>query len=266
MASKISRALSRAQESNRAAFIPFVTGGFPDDQRCLALVKQLAAAGADVIEIGIPFSDPLADGPTIQASSQRALEAGATPAGVLRLAARAAGQVSAPLVIMTYYNPVLQMGADEFARRAAAAGVAGVIIPDLPPEEAGPWITAARAQDLDTIFMATLLTGDRRLRGILRDSRGFLYYVPLAGVTGSGLEIDTTMLKALGQVRRTAGLPVAVGFGVATPEQAAALGRVADGVIVGSALVREMLEAGDPDQGLAAAVSLAQRVRAVLED
>ncbi len=250
MSGAIATAFENAAARERAAFIPYVTGGFPDPDTCLALMQALAESGADLIEVGLPFSDPLADGPTIQATSQRALEAGATPRSVLGLVERAAGLLDIPLVLMTYLNPVLAMGYQDFASAAAAAGAAGVIVPDLPPEEADPWRGAARDSGLDTIFLAAPPTPAERLRRILAASSGFVYYVSLTGVTGSGLELDPTLLAAVSAVRRAAQLPVAVGFGVARPEQARALARVADGVIVGSALMRLMLECRSPAQGL----------------
>lgn len=264
MKSAITRALARAQSENRAAFIPYVTGGFPDDEACLELIRALGQAGADVIEVGIPFSDPLADGPTIQASSQIALTNGATPRGVLDLVAKVEEDVRAPLVIMTYCNPIMQMGEEAFAHAAAQAGVAGVIVPDLPPEEAGAWIEAARTAGVDTIFMATPPTPPERLALLNQVCRGFLYYVPITGVTGSGLEIDDDMLAAIARVREASDLPVAVGFGVAEPEQAAALAHEADGVIVGSALVGTVLTAEDAGEGVAAAQTLARSIKATL--
>lgn len=266
MSSPISHAFAAARGQGRCAFAPFVTGGFPDQAVCLELMATLDQAGADLIEVGLPFSDPLADGPVIQRSSQLALEAGATPAGVLELVARAAGRVAAPLVLMTYINPMLAMGLAEFAARAAGAGVAGVIVPDLPPEEAGPWIEAARGQGLDTIFLAAPNTPPERLARIAALSRGFLYYVSMTGVTGADLALEAGLLDSLQRARQVADLPVAVGFGVATPDQARGLAPAADGVIVGSALVRQMLQAPDPRAGLAACGELARALARSLED
>ncbi len=260
----IADAFRRAADSDRAAFMPFVTGGFPDPQTCLELVLGLERQGADLIELGIPFSDPLADGPVIQHASQLALEAGATPQAVLELAAEATARMQAPLLLMTYCNPVLRMGAAEFAGRAARAGVAGVIIPDLPPEEAQPWLEAAGGQGLDTVFMAAPTTPPDRLERVAALSRGFLYYVSLTGVTGSELSLDRGIGEALARARRVSPVPVAVGFGVATPAQARALAGMADGVIVGSALVKLVLEAPQAKQGVKAALALAGRLAASL--
>jgi len=254
----IQEAFARAKSQGRAAFIPYVTGGHPDMATCARLIKALDKSGADIIEIGVPFSDPVADGPVIQTAGKIALDGGTTPAGIIELAAGLRDKVSAPLVLMTYYNPMLAMGLDSFAAKSAQAGVAGVIVPDLPPEEAGPWLRAARGHGLDTIFLVTPGTSQERLQTVLQACSGFLYYVSMYGVTGSALRMDAKSLAAVERVRQAArGLPVAVGFGVAAPEQAAALANVADGVIVGSALVKRMLEVESAEQGLAAASELA---------
>ena len=262
MSASIARAFARAGRENRAAFIPYVTGGFPDHDACLELIQALARSGADIIEVGIPFSDPLADGPVIQAAGQAALEAGATPESVLGIIARASAGGAPPLVIMTYWNPVLQAGPERFAGRAAEAGAAGVIVPDLPPEEAALWVEATRESGLDAIFMAAPTTPPDRLKMVCRAGSGFLYYVSMTGVTGSELKADERLLEKLAKVRRASPLPVAVGFGVAEPAQAAILAKVADGVIVGSALVREM--ASDREGGLKAAADLAAGISASL--
>lgn len=265
VSASLNQAFAAARRNNRAAFIPFVSGGFPDPASCADLIRGLDDLGAEVIEVGIPFSDPMADGPVIQASSQKALERGATPGRVLEMVAEVAPKLRAALVLMTYYNPVLQMGLATFARLAAGAGAAGVIVPDLPPEEAGPWRRAAGAAGLDTILMAAPTTPAARLPLILEGCRGFLYYVSLTGVTGAGLTIAPDSLERLAGIRAAAGgLPVAVGFGVARPEQAAALASAADGVIVGSALMRPILEASSTARGLEASLSLAGALSASL--
>lgn len=254
----ISQAFQRAKSQGRAAFIPYVAGGHPDMDTCAQLVKALDEGGADIIEIGVPFSDPVADGPVIQEASKLALDAGATPAGILELLASLKNSVAAPLVIMTYYNPMLAMGLERFAQQAVQAGVAGVIVPDLPPEEAGPWIDASRKNNLDTIFLVTPGTSEARLQVVLEVCSGFLYYVSMYGVTGGALDLPPERLAGIQRVREAAGeLPVAVGFGVSTPEQAKAIGRVADGVIVGSALVKRMVQAESAELGLSAASQMA---------
>lgn len=266
MSRTIAQAFARAKQEKRAAFIPFVTGGLPDAQGFARLLLGLEQAGADIIEVGLPFSDPMTDGPVIQESSQLALDRGVTPGSLLAALAELSPKLQTPIVIMSYYNPILHMGLEEFARRAAAAGARGLIIPDLPPEEAKPWDAAANAADLDTIFLATPTTDDQRLPLVLAQCRGFLYYVSMTGVTGAALEVGGPLLERLAQVRAASPLPVAVGFGVGTPEQAAALAQDADGVIVGSAIVRRMLTAADASAGVDAALDLAgQLARAIAQ-
>ena len=264
MNSSIQQAFSQAQAAGRAAFIPYMTAGFPDPETCLDLLVALDDSGADVIEIGLPFSDPLADGPVIQQAGQQALEHGMTPKLVLDLAARAREKVSAPLVIMTYWNPVLKMGPAVFAERAAAAGVAGTIVPDLPPEEAGDWIEASRKNNLDTIFMVAPTTTPKRRDHVLDISRGFLYYVSLTGVTGADFSVTDQLINELADVRARTGLPVAVGFGVAGPKQAKPLAAVADGVIVGTALIREVMNHEGPAAQIEAAARLAASIHGAL--
>jgi tryptophan synthase alpha chain len=242
MTSTIEQSFARARETNRCAFVPYVTGGFPDYATCEEIIVALDRNGADVIEVGIPFSDPLADGPTIQTSSRKALDNGTTPAGVLDLVARVVPRLSSPVVLMTYVNPVMKMGFPEFASRAKVAGAAGVIIPDLPPEEAEEWVQAARACDLDTIFLVAPTTPPARMESIAALSRGFLYYVSTTGVTGGATAVSDEMLQHIGHARAASRIPVAIGFGIALPEQARALAGKVDGVIVGSALVRKIQE------------------------
>lgn len=265
MTRTISQSFQSAKEQGRAAFMPFVTGCYPDAAASLELIKTLDAGGADLIEVGIPFSDPLADGPVIQRTSTMALEAGVTPQSVLELVEAASQQVSASLVLMTYINPVLAMGMENFAQRAAAAGARGVIIPDLLPEDAQDWCGAAAAHGLDAVFMAAPTTGPARLAAIAQASRGFLYFVSLTGVTGSDLHLDDATLAAIRQARQESPVPVAVGFGISTPEHAAALAPHADGVIVGSALMRLMLDAPSPAEGIKAAATLASQISAALK-
>ena len=258
MSTTIAQAFERASQQKRAAaFIPYVTGGYPNDDTCLNLIQALEHSGADVIEVGIPFSDPVADGPVIQHTSKLALDGGATPASVLALVERAAAKVKAPLVLMTYVNPIMRMGFKEFAQRAAGAGAAGVIVPDLTPEEGGPWLEAADAAGLDNIGMAAPTTSAQRLTRILEFTRGFLYFVSMTGVTGADLNLEAPVLEAIAQARAQASVPVGVGFGVSRPEHAAALAKVADGVIVGSALMKIMLAAGGAPEAVGEASRLA---------
>jgi tryptophan synthase alpha chain len=201
------------------------------------LVLKMAECGADIIEIGVPFSDPLADGPIIQAASQRALQKGVNLKDIFRMTGRLQG-ISTPLILMTYFNPVFQYGLKDFAEGCHRNGIDGVIIPDLPPEEAGPWIQEARASELDTILLAGPTSPPERIREISRWSRGFIYYISVTGVTGIRGKLSEELEGAVKQIKGLSKKPVAVGFGISTPEQVKEIGRYADGVIVGSAIVK----------------------------
>jgi tryptophan synthase alpha chain len=228
-------------KNKRAAFIPFVVAGDPDLKTTEALVLKMAERGADMIELGIPFSDPLADGPTIQAASQRALKNGVNLKEIFRTAERLKG-ISAPLVLMTYFNPVFQYGLKNFAEDCHCHGVNGVIIPDLPPEEAGPWIKEAKPLKLDTIFLLAPTSSTERIKLASRMSTGFLYYVSITGVTGTRGKLPDELEQPIGQIKKYSQKPVAVGFGISTPEQVRETSRIADGVIVGSAIVKMIEE------------------------
>ncbi len=238
MSSAIGKAFDRAKEENRTLFIPYMMAGYPDPEIFREIVETLAQAGAGIIEIGLPFSDPLADGPVIQAAGTKVLAAGMTVDRVLEMTAELENRVECPLVLMTYYNPVLQRGPARFASQAAQAGVSGLIIPDLPPEEAASWLEASTPHGLETVFMAAPTTTPGRLEKILELGRGFVYYASLTGVTGSNLALDREIKDRLAELRKKSALPVAVGFGVSSPAQAGALADHADGVIVGTALIR----------------------------
>ncbi|HEB89336.1 MAG TPA: tryptophan synthase subunit alpha [Deltaproteobacteria bacterium] len=220
-----------------AALIPFLTAGDPDLDTTEALVLAMAGAGADLIELGIPFSDPTAEGPTIQRSSARALARGTHLRSILRLVERVRSRVEQPIILMGYANPVHAMGAEAFAKAAREVGVDGVIIPDLTPEDGAPYLDPCRARGIDPILLAAPTTPRERLEMLVRETRGFLYYVSLQGVTGArasvgrGIEERVRLAQSLGDV------PVCVGFGVATPEHAREIGAYADGVVVGSAIV-----------------------------
>ena len=237
-ASRIDARFAALRGEGRAAFIAYVMAGDPDVATSLAILKGLPAAGADLIELGMPFSDPMADGPPIQRAGRRALRGGMTVDGALTLAARfREADTATPIVLMGYLNPILSHGLEAFAGAAAAAGIDGLIAVDCPPEEAGPLADALDAWDIALIGLATPTTDDARLAVVARRTRGFLYYVSVAGVTG-GREADAGQIApAVARARVAAGLPVAVGFGIRTPERAAAVARVADAVVVGSALV-----------------------------
>ena len=231
------------RDAGRKLLVPYVTGGLGDDW--LDVVRAVAAAGADAVEVGIPFSDPVMDGPVIQEASARALASGATPAGLVAALGRADAGV--PLVVMTYYNLVFRAGHRRFARSLAEAGVGGAILPDLPLEELGDWSRAADDAGVATILLAAPTTPDDRLAAICARSRGWVYGVGLLGVTG---ERDALAASAAAMGRRlksVTDLPVLIGVGVSTPEQAAQAAAESDGVIVGSALVRRLLDGAGPD-------------------
>jgi tryptophan synthase alpha chain len=227
--------------NKRAAFIPFVVAGDPDLKTTEALVLKMAECGADIIELGVPFSDPLADGPTIQTASQRALKNGVNLKEIFRMAERLKG-ISTPLVLMTYFNPVFQYGLKSFAEDCHRHGINGVIIPDLPPEEAGPWIQEAKPFKLGTIFLTTPTSSPDRIRLASRTSRGFLYYVSITGITGARGKLPNELEAGIRQIKKYSQKPVAVGFGISTPEQVKEVSRIADGVIVGSAIVKMIEE------------------------
>jgi tryptophan synthase alpha chain len=226
------------KREERAGFVAYVMAGDPDAETSLKVLQGLPAAGADIIELGFPFSDPMADGPAVQRAALRALERGMTLEGTLDLARRfRAGDATTPIVLMGYMNPILTMGIGAFAKAAAAAGVDGVIVVDCPPEEADPLLAAFDPAGLALIRLATPTTDAARLPTVVRRTSGFVYYVSVAGVTGVKAADADAVAPAVARVRAASGMPVAVGFGIRTAEQAAAVARVADAAVVGSALV-----------------------------
>jgi tryptophan synthase alpha chain len=251
----------------RAGFVAYVMAGDPDPDASLRVLRGLPAAGADIIELGFPFSDPMADGPSIQRAALRALDAGMTLGGTLGLAARfRLDDAATPLVLMGYMNPILSHGLDRFAAEASAAGVDGVIIVDCPPEEADPVLAAFDPAGLALIRLATPTTDDARLAVVVRRTSGFVYYVSVAGVTGGKAADAGAVAPAVARVRAASGLPVAVGFGIRTPEQAAAVARIADAAVVGTALVDAVADAvaqnRDPaPKVLETAATLAKAIR-----
>ena len=244
---RIASAFASARAEGRAALMPYFTLGYPDIPASEAVVRAIAAAGADLIELGVPFSDPLADGPTIQHSTQVALEQGMTLARGLALTSRlrSAG-VTQPLLLMGYVNPILAYGMVRYAADAAAAGADGFIVPDLPPEEAGELEAVCRAHGLALVFLLAPTSTPERIAAVVSHATGFVYLVSLAGVTGARDQLPPDLAAFVGRVRAATGLPLAVGFGIATPEHAAAVGALADGVIVGSALIKAAGAADDP--------------------
>jgi len=242
--SRLAARFAQLKKQGRAAFVPFITAGDPDFDTSLAIFEKLPGAGADVIELGMPFTDPMADGPAVQASSLRALQAGANMIRTLDLVKRFRRTDSAtPVVLMGYYNPVHAYGTAKFIRDAASAGADGLIIVDLPPEEDDVLRVPAQAQGIDLIRLVTPTTDDARLAKVLNGASGFLYYVSITGVTGTKSFETAKVEAALARIKKATDLPVAVGFGVRTPDQAAAIGALADGVVVGSAIVGRIAEA-----------------------
>ena len=248
MATRIDRRFAELKTEGRAALVTFLTAGDPDPETSLALVQALPAAGADVIELGMPFTDPMADGPAIQMSSQRALKAGQTLKKTLELVRAFRGSDDAtPLVLMGYYNPIYVYGVDRFLRDAKSAGVDGLIIVDLPPEEDEELCLPALKAGLNFIRLATPTTDDKRLPAVLANTSGFVYYVSITGITGAATPDAGKVAAAVARIKRHTKLPVAVGFGVRTAEQAAGIASGADGVVVGSALVNVLKGSLDPN-------------------
>lgn len=239
--SRIARKFAALKKEGRAAFIPFIMGGDPNFNASLALVRKLPSAGADLIEIGVAFTDPMADGPAIQAAGLRALGGGQTLRRTLDLvAAFRSGDATTPVILMGYYNPFYVYGVERFLRDAKAAGVDGLIVVDLPPEEDQELCLPARAAGLDFIRLATPTTDAQRLPAVLKNTSGFLYYVSVAGVTGAKTPVGGAVRSALAAIRAASDLPVAVGFGVKTADAAAEIAQFADAVVVGSALVERL--------------------------
>jgi tryptophan synthase alpha chain len=237
---RIDQVFKRLKAKGEKALIPFITAGDPDLATTKALALEMAARGADLLELGIPFSDPLADGPTIQAASNRAVQGGIHLKEVLQLAGDVRRGTEIPIILMGYYNPILQYGLERTAREAADQGVDGFIIPDLPPEEAGPWRVAAAKAGVATIFLAAPTSGTERIKHMARLTRGFLYYVSVTGITGARTELPSDLVAALKEVRSLVKGPLAVGFGISTPEQVRWLAPYVDGIVVGSAIVQRV--------------------------
>ncbi len=231
---------------HRTALIAYVTVGYPSAAATLEVVPVLVEAGCDMVELGVPFSDPLADGATIQATSAAALAAGVTPPVCLEVAAKLRQTVDVPLLFMTYYNPILRFGVDQFCAASAQTGLDGLIVPDLPPDEADDLDAVSRQHDLDMVYLLAPTSTEERIRLVASRSRGFIYLVSLVGVTGARSRIPEGLEDLVARVRRHATGPICVGFGIGTPEQASRVGRVADGVIVGSRLVQLINEDTSP--------------------
>lgn len=262
MSARLTNRFASLKRANSAALVAYVMASDPDHATCLEILRGLPAAGADVIELGFPFSDPMADGPSIQRAAQRALKAGGSLRKTLELAAQfRAHDAETPLVLMGYANPIEQMTYPTFAHEMAKAGADGAIVVDLPPEEDAPLRTALVAHNLALIRLATPTTDDARLTKVLDGASGFLYYVSVAGVTGANAASESAVREAVTRLRRATPLPIAVGFGVREPAAARQIAETADAVVVGSAFVDE-ISAGDP---VRAAERVLRKVRLLSE-
>lgn len=244
MESRISRAFNRIRAEKRTGLVTYVTAGDPDMARSADILCALDRAGADVLEVGIPFSEPLADGPVIQRATERALAAGATASSVLDLVEGVRSTVKAPIVLFTYANPILRMGFDEFGDRARAAGVDGVLVLDLPIEEAGEFRDAMAMRDVDMIFLLSPTTTDARMKIAATLGRGFLYGISRLGVTGTRDTVADGAQALAARMRAATSLPIALGFGISSPDHVQQIGRFADAAVVGSGLVGVIAEAG----------------------
>ncbi|MBF7144416.1 MULTISPECIES: tryptophan synthase subunit alpha [Pseudomonas] len=249
--SRLEKRFADLKAEGRAALVTFVTAGDPGYDTSLKILQGLPAAGADVIELGMPFTDPMADGVAIQLATLRALDAGQTLLKTLAMVKSFREKdTTTPLVLMGYYNPIHRFGVDSFVTQARDAGVDGLIIVDLPPEHDAELAEPAQAMGIDFIRLATPTTDDSRLPRVLERSSGFVYYVSVAGVTGAGAATTEHISAAIARLRSHTSLPISVGFGIRTPEQAAGIARLADGVVVGSALVDKIAKAATPQQAV----------------
>lgn len=244
MENRIEQKFQQLKKARQKAFIAFITAGDPSLKVTENLVLAFEKSGVDIVELGVPFSDPLADGPTIQAASQRALKNGVTLAKIFNLVKNIRRKSQLPIALMTYYNPVFHFGESKFIAKAKEAGVDGVIIPDLPPEEAGNLIKAARQKNVSTVFFLSPTTTPKRVKKILTVSSGFIYYVSLTGVTGARQSLPADIMKHVRSAKSLTRKPICVGFGISTGQQVRALSKAADGVIVGSAIVNEIAKHG----------------------
>jgi tryptophan synthase alpha chain len=261
-ATRISRRFAELRAHGELGIVAYITAGDPSLDATLQFVLTLAEAGADVIELGVPFSDPLADGPTIQRASERALKSGTTLHSVIDLVRRIRQSSQVPLVLFSYYNPILQMGVEKFAAAAAEAGADGVLATDLTPEESGDYRRILREHQLDTIFLGAPTSTDERLQKIAAASSGFLYLISRTGVTGEQDALPEDLPSLIRRARRATQLPIAIGFGISQPGHVSVLGGLADAAVVGSALVAEIERAGSVS---AVAAALRERVVALKE-
>jgi tryptophan synthase alpha chain len=261
---RIAERFAELRERGERALMPFITAGDPDLDTTEALLLAMAESGADLIELGVPFSDPIAEGPTIQRASERALASGASLRRILELIGRVRGRIEVPILPMGYANPIHAMGPVAFAEAAAAVGVDGIIVPDLPPEEGEPFYKECRQRGIDPVLLAAPTTGPERLKMLVERTRGFLYYVSLQGVTGARMELAKGIEEKVRLAKSFGDVPVCVGFGISKPEHAALVGSYADGVVVGSAFVKAIEEAPSRDAAVDAVAKLTEELKAPL--
>jgi len=236
---RIEKLFRKLRTQHKKAFIPYIMAGDPSLERTKEIVLMFEECGADIVELGVPFTDPLADGPTIQRAAERALKSGATLKKVISCVKDLRQKTKIPLVLMTYYNPVFKYGEEKFIADAKEAGVDGVIIPDLPPDEAAGFMRLAKNAAVASIFLLAPTSTAGRIKRVASASTGFIYYVSVTGITGAQLLLDGSIEKTINNIRRVTDKPVAVGFGVSTPDEAEAVAGVSDGVIIGSAIVKK---------------------------
>ncbi|QJQ95632.1 MULTISPECIES: tryptophan synthase subunit alpha [Halomonadaceae] len=261
MSSRLQTRFDELNQQNRAALVTFITAGDPDYATSLEILKGLPEAGADVIELGMPFTDPMADGPAIQLANIRALAARQDLARTLQMVREfRQGNQTTPIVLMGYFNPIHKMGVERFIAEAVEAGVDGLIVVDLPPEHNEDLCDPAQAAGIDFIRLSTPTTDDKRLPVVLNGSSGFVYYVSVAGVTGTGSATLEHVEEAVARLKRHTDLPVSIGFGIRTPDQAAAIARLADGVVVGSALIDQIAKAETTEQAIEGVLGLCTRL------
>jgi tryptophan synthase alpha chain len=264
MMGRIGKKFEELRTKNEKALIIYVTAGDPSLEATRELVLELEKSGADILEIGVPFSDPTADGPIIQAASQRAIKTGTTLRGVLDLVAEIRRASQIPIVLFGYFNPIFAYGAEKFSQAAKDAGVDGILVVDLPPEEAGELRVFTDAAGIDFIALVAPTTGRNRLKTILQDATGFLYYISITGVTGAAAPKAEDIAREIGKIRKMTRMPVAVGFGISSAAQARAIAGVADGIVIGSAVVQRIDENRNSGEGIGAACALVKEIKEAL--
>jgi tryptophan synthase alpha chain len=246
----LTETFANCRRINRKALMPFITAGYPDEKTFLKLLYEFQSSGADMVEIGIPFSDPLADGKTIQYSSQQVLEQGINIVSIFRCLSQLNGNFTLPLIMMSYFNPIYNFGVDKFISRASSIGIKGLIIPDLIPEESGELENKCLKNNIDLIFLLAPTSNAMRTEMILRKSRGFVYLVTIAGVTGARNKLPAELVQWIRRIKRKSEIPVCAGFGISNNNQAATVSKAADGVIVGSAIIDIIRKSPSPAQAI----------------